>query len=116
MGLNGANLIAQHLYKGVLSNWDIVSDIVGHLNESDAPFENARELGKTCKDFLDYVKTDGDKDIQLVSNLICQKIFEIMSEDYEKQATSVLLCTINKITEVNFLIKDDNKLSGQNIV
>lgn len=57
-----------------------------------------------CSDFLNYVKVEGDDKIYNSCKLICDKIFEIMSDDYGKHVTSVLLCTINKITIVKMFL------------
>lgn len=56
-----------------------------------------------CNDFLFQVKNEGDSEIVQVAKDICKKIYEFISEDYEKQATSLLLCSINKITAVRNL-------------
>uniref|UniRef100_A0A915DMM5 Uncharacterized protein n=1 Tax=Ditylenchus dipsaci TaxID=166011 RepID=A0A915DMM5_9BILA len=100
IGPHGSKLIASNLYEGVLAKWSVILDIVTSLTttSSNDPFVAAREIGKICNDFLEYVSSEGDEHIAEVSNKICQKIFSVMGDGYRKHVTSLLLCTINKIT------------------
>jgi hypothetical protein len=55
-------------------------------------------------DFLDFVEREGDEYIFNTVTLISQSIYSVLSEDYGKYVTSMLLQTINKITAVSYLL------------
>ncbi|KAL3103004.1 hypothetical protein niasHT_026452 [Heterodera trifolii] len=96
---DGSAVICKYLFDGVISKWDAISTIVADfVSSSDNPFVAAKAIGKILADFSEFVQKEGDDHMIGVTEQIKKKVFSLLSGDYGKYATSVLLCSINKIS------------------
>lgn len=59
-------------------------------------------IPQILNDFLNFVQHEGDEHILEIANTLKRLIFSVLSVDYGKHITSMLLFTINKITTVSF--------------
>jgi hypothetical protein len=53
------------------------------------------------KDFLDYLRVEGDQSITLIVSKLCDDFYKMINEDYAKHVKSVLFTKINAISQVS---------------
>ncbi|CAK5074652.1 unnamed protein product [Meloidogyne enterolobii] len=96
---NGSEFVCKNLKEAIESNWQtILSVITTIISNAESPFIAAKSIGKILYDYTAMIEEEGDSFILFLFSELAKSIYVIISEDYGKHVTSILLCTINKIT------------------
>uniref|UniRef100_A0A915M153 Conserved oligomeric Golgi complex subunit 7 n=1 Tax=Meloidogyne javanica TaxID=6303 RepID=A0A915M153_MELJA len=95
---NGSEFVCKNLKEAIESNWQtILSVITTIISNAESPFIAAKSIGKILYDYTAMIEEEGDSFILFLFSELAKSIYFIISEDYGKHVTSILLCTINKI-------------------
>nr|CAD2186101.1 unnamed protein product [Meloidogyne enterolobii] len=95
---NGSEFVCKNLKEAIESNWQtILSVITTIISNAESPFIAAKSIGKILYDYTAMIEEEGDSFILFLFSELAKSIYIIISEDYGKHVTSILLCTINKI-------------------